>query len=99
MSMWVKEIWRYPVKSMAGELLQHADLTENGVVGDRLLQVRTGDGRLVTARIRPLLLRHRATLGAGDEVLVDGRPWTAAEVARDVVAATGPGMHLVESDA
>ena len=31
--MWVQEIWRYPVKSMAGESLKTADLTESGVVG------------------------------------------------------------------
>jgi hypothetical protein len=38
-------------------------------------------------------------LGAGDSVLVDGRPWDWPEVARDVEAATAPGGHLVRSDA
>ena len=32
-AVWVQEIWRYPVKSMAGESLEAADLTEAGVVG------------------------------------------------------------------
>jgi len=97
--MWVQEIWRYPVKSMAGESLETADLTESGVAGDRIVQVRNGGGRIVTARTRPLLLRHRATLGPGNQVLVDGRPWNAPEVARDVEAAAGAGTRLVESDA
>lgn len=97
--MWIQEIWRYPVKSMAGELLETAGLTESGIAGDRILQVRTEGGQIVTARIRPLLLRHRATLGPENFVLVDGRPWNAPDVARDVVAAAGAGTRLVESDA
>lgn len=31
----VKELWRYPVKSMEGELLRDAELDKLGVVGDR----------------------------------------------------------------
>jgi uncharacterized protein YcbX len=96
--MWVKEIWRYPVKSMAGEPLETAALNENGVEGDRIVQVQTTAGRIITARTRPLLLRHHAKLGPGDQVLVDGRPWDAAEVARDVEAAAGRGTRLVRSD-
>ncbi len=93
--MWVKEIWRYPVKSMAGELLQSAELTESGVVGDRILQARNAAGRVMTARTRPLLLRHSARLGPGNTVLVDERPWEQEDVAREVEAAAGAGTHLV----
>ena len=96
--MWVQEIWRYPVKSMAGESLEAADLTEAGVAGDRTLQVRNAAGRIMTARTRPLLLRHRATLGTDNVILVDGVPWTSTEVARDVEAAAGTGTRLVQSD-
>ena len=31
----VQEIWRYPVKSMAGERLDACDITEHGLAGDR----------------------------------------------------------------
>lgn len=31
----VAELWRYPVQSMAGEALRAAELTENGLPGDR----------------------------------------------------------------
>src|SRR5437588_11127648 len=96
--MWIKVIWRYPVKSMAGELLETADLTESGVAGDRIIQVRDAAGRIMTARTRPLLLRHHATLTSGNQVLVDGRPWNTEDVARDVQAAAGPGTRLGESD-
>ena len=97
--MWIQEIWRYPVKSMAGETLEAAALTEGGVVGDRTVQVRNAAGRILSARTRPLLLRHRATLDSDGQVLVDGRPWTAGDVAGDVEAAAGAGTRLVRSDA
>lgn len=96
--MKVQEIWRYPVKSMAGEMLQTADLTEEGVAGDRIVQVRNPAGRVVTSRTRPLLLRHTAVTGGRGEVLVDGRPWQGEDVARDVEAAAGPGARLYRSD-
>jgi uncharacterized protein YcbX len=97
-AVWVQEIWRYPVKSMAGEPLEAADLTDAGVVGDRTVQAHNAAGRIVTARTRPLLLRHRATLGTDNVVLVDGVPWTSADVARDVEAAGGAGSRLVQSN-
>ena len=43
--MFVKEIWRYPVKSMAGELMQSVRLSSQGIEGDRVVQVRGGRGR------------------------------------------------------
>ena len=32
----IQSIYRYPVKSMAGEVMERCDLTEAGVLGDRL---------------------------------------------------------------
>jgi len=96
--VWVKEIWRYPVKSMRGESLHDAEFTESGVVGDRAVQVRNAAGKIMTARTRPLLLRHHAEFSPDNQILVDGRPWTSAEVARDVEAAAGPGTRLVQND-
>ena len=96
--MRVAEIWRFPVKSMAGERLARAELGLAGVAGDRLVLVRGARGRIVTARSHPLLLGHRATLSASGEPLVDGRPWDSAEVARDVRAAAGAGARLERAD-
>ena len=96
--MRILELWRYPVKSMAGERLERAELGPDGVAGDRLLQVRDGHDRIVTSRSRPALLSHRGTLGPDGEPLVDGRPWATPEVDRDVVAATGPGARLVRAE-
>jgi hypothetical protein len=93
--MWVQELWRYPVKSMAGERLELAEVTPEGIAGDRVVVVESTGGRVVTARTRPRLLGLRAALGPDGEPQVDGRAWHSAEVARDVEAAAGSGARLV----
>lgn len=97
MGLHVTELWRYPVKSMGGESLQSAEVRADGIHGDRLVQVQDANG-LVTARTRPGLLALRATLGAGDDALVDGRRWNQVDVGRDVKAAAGPTAALVKRD-
>ncbi|HYK82695.1 MAG TPA: MOSC N-terminal beta barrel domain-containing protein [Gemmatimonadales bacterium] len=92
------ELWRYPVKSMAGEALTSATIWGAGIVGDRTVYVLGSHGRIVTARTRPLLLGHRATLGADGEPRVGGRPWRARDVARDVIAAAGTGAYLARAE-
>ena len=42
--MFVAEIWRYPVKSMAGEALDEAEVGPSGIPGDRVVQVFNGHG-------------------------------------------------------
>lgn len=96
--MWLAEIWRYPIKSMGGQRLPGASLTEDGIPGDRIVHVQDGRGRVVTSRSRPGLLLHRGTLDTGGEPLVDGKPWRDPAVARAVVAAAGDGSHLVRDE-
>ena len=96
--MKVAAIWRYPVKSMAGERLRGAELTGAGFVGDRVVQVYDAHGRIVTARRFPRLLRLRATLGPDGEPLVDGLPWDSPEIAARVQAAVAPGARLARFD-
>jgi MOSC domain-containing protein len=96
--MTLTAIWRYPVKSMAGELLAAAELSATGLTGDRVVQVHDRVGRIVTARTFPRLLRLHATLGSDGEPLVDGLPWRSREVGARVEAAVGPGARLNRSD-
>ena len=61
--MRVKELWRYPVKSLQGERLATAMLTADGLDGDRrwaIFDLDTGLG--LTARRVPQLLFASATL-------------------------------------
>jgi hypothetical protein len=48
----------------------------------------------MTARTRPLLLRHSARFNGGD-ILVDGQPWDSSNIAKAVVEAAGPSTRLV----
>lgn len=94
--MYVQQIWRYPVKSMAGERLTSATLGPGGIDGDRVLYVTNGDrGGVVTARTHPRLLAHHAILGNGSEPLVDGMPWSDVRIASAVQAAAGQRARLV----
>jgi uncharacterized protein YcbX len=77
--MSVAELWRYPVKSLAGERLRRAVIGRNGIGGDRVVHVEDGRGRVVTSRTHPRLLGLHATLGEDGEPLVDGEPWRSAE--------------------
>jgi uncharacterized protein YcbX len=95
--MRVTGLWRYPVKSMAGERLSVAEMSETGLAGDRVVQVYDRHGRVVTARTFPRLLRLRARLGQDGEPLVDGLPWQSPEVGRRVEAAVAPGARLARS--
>jgi uncharacterized protein YcbX len=62
----VVSLWRYPVKSMMGEELNHTEVTERGLFGDRAYAlVDSSDGKVATAknpRKWPHLFDFRATL-------------------------------------
>jgi len=91
----LKEIWRYPVKTMAGEKLQRVELGPLGIAGDRVIHVEDGRGRVVTSRSHPRFLGHTGSLDAQGEVLVDGRAWQSADVSAEVLDMAGPGAKLV----
>jgi len=57
----VKEIWRYPVKSMAGERMQRANVGARGIFGDRGWAIRDEKaGEIRNARKLPALLHCTA---------------------------------------
>jgi uncharacterized protein YcbX len=90
----VAELWRYPVKSLAGERLDAVEVREDGFPGDRALKVIDGRGELVTARTRPGLLAVRAALNGSAAPLIDGRPWDDPDAAAAIVAAAGDDARL-----
>jgi uncharacterized protein YcbX len=98
MAMKITEIWRYPVKTMAGEMLQRASLGPLGIEGDRVVHVEDARGHVVTSRTHPRFLGHKGTLGRHGEILVDGRPWDSPKVAAQVVKIAGRGAKLVRYD-
>jgi uncharacterized protein len=96
--MRVTELWRYPVKTLAGERLASAHIGPFGVDGDRVVHVEDEDGHVITSRSHPRFLGHRGTLGSDGEPLVDGRRWDSAQVAEEVLDIAGPGARLVRYD-
>jgi uncharacterized protein YcbX len=75
----VVEVWRYPVKSMAGERLNSCAVGQTGLEGDRRWALVDGApnraGKLLTIRQEERLMTYRARLnGAGVEVVArDGK--------------------------
>ena len=96
--MKITELWRYPVKTMAGEQLQRIDVGPLGIAGDRVVHVQDARGRVVTSRSHPRFLSHHGSVGLNGAVLVDHRPWDRPDVAADVVAIAGPGATLVRDE-
>ncbi|MEZ0096335.1 MOSC domain-containing protein [Streptacidiphilus sp. EB129] len=92
--MYVKELWRFPVKSMRGEQLQTAELTDDGVAGDRRIHVRGMRG-VLTARTRYGMLGLAATTAPDGQVLINGAPWDGPESAAAIRAVAGPDAEAV----
>lgn len=86
----IKELWRFPVKSMGGEQLDHLEFDADGVVGDRRFAVRDLETGLIASAKRPgrwgVLLWCRATTDADGDVSValpDGSTLKAGDAALD----------------
>jgi len=87
----VRELWRFPVKSLRGEPLEEARLAEDGLAGDRAYafhEERKGAIRPLTVREVPRMLRWAAAYADEPDpadpppaVLTDpeGRRWTTAD--------------------
>lgn len=98
-NMRVAEIWRYPVKSLAGEQIDVAELHTDGIMGDRHVLVYNVQTRnVITSRTHPKLLGLKATLGSDGKPLIYGRPWDDPESERAIISAAGPNARLIEWD-
>ncbi len=101
----ISELWRYPVKSMAGERVERLELRTSAVVGDRRWAVRnTETGKIASAkRPRPfgqLLLWSAKTRADGGLVVVgpDGRQYAvgSSELDGALTEALGEPVRLFE---
>ena len=98
MTLYVEQLWRYPVKTLAGEPLSSAVVGPDGIVGDRLVGVRGPEG-VRTSRRHHRLLGLRGTLAVDGTPLVNGHRWNSAEAAALVKAAAGDDAWLEPVDA
>ena len=92
--MFIKELWRYPVKSMAGEQLNASEVGKFGLAGDRKVLVLGPNGRVITSRTHHKLLGLKGTLGSDGEARISGHVWNNPEALALVRAAAGPGAEI-----
>jgi len=90
-------LWRYPVKTLAGEPVPVAQLTTGGIPGDRIVHVRGPEG-VRTSRRHHRLLGLRGTLGPDGQPLVNGHPWESSEALALVKEAAGADAWLAAYD-
>ena len=95
--MTLDAIYRYPVKSLAGEAVDTAMLTALGVPGDRIVHVRGPEG-VRSARRHYRLLGLQGTLGADLVPRINGHLWHDPEALALVQAQAGADAWLEASD-
>ena len=93
--MFVKELWRYPVKSLGGERVEECLVGELGLSGDRLVLVQGSGGRVITSRTHPQLLALKGSLGNDGQPQINGIQWTEPEALNLIRAAAGPAATLL----
>ncbi|MHB8323766.1 MAG: MOSC domain-containing protein [Candidatus Dormibacteria bacterium] len=102
--MYAAELWRYPVKSMAGERLSSIEVMEDGLSGDRRVAVfdrqSSRPQHPLSARQDPQLLNFRA-VWAPDGPLVAGpglaaTRWDRSTVREVVSRLCGRDLELAE---
>ena len=93
MTLHVAGLWRYPVKSLAGEPLTVATLTPEGIPGDRIVHVCGPEG-VRTSRRHYRLLGLRGTLGPEGRPRINGHPWDSAEALALIRNAAGDDAWL-----
>ena len=93
MALYIAGLWRYPVKSLAGERLSTAELEPDGIAGDRLVVVAGPEG-VRTSRKQHRLLGLQGTLDAQGRALINGHAWDSDEALRLVKDAAGDDAWL-----
>lgn len=93
MALHVTGLWRYPVKSLAGEPLSTAVIGPDGIPGDRVVRVRGPEG-VRTSRRQYRLLGLRGTLDPDDGPRINGHPWNSADALALVRGAAGADAWL-----
>jgi len=98
MALHVAGLWRYPVKTLAGEPLKTVRVGRDGIFGDRLVRVRGPEG-VRTSRRHYRLLGLHGTLGPDERPLVNGYAWDSSHALALVKAAAGADAWLEVADA
>jgi uncharacterized protein YcbX len=93
MALHVAGIWRYSVKSLAGEPLQSVRLGLDGIPGDRIVRVRGPEG-VRTSRRQYRMLGLHGSLSSDGVARINGHPWNSSEALALVKKAAGADAWL-----
>ena len=97
----IVSLWRYPVKSMLGEELNAAEVTNRGLLGDRAYAlVDSSDGKVASAknpRKWPQLFDCRAVLADVPKTGVKAPPVRITLPDGDIVKSDQPGLNQIFS--
>jgi len=96
MSLHVAGLWRYPVKTLAGERLRATAVGRDGIPGDRVVWILGPEG-VRTSRRYHRLLGLRGTTSPEGHVLIDGHRWESPEAAALVQRTAGVDAWLEPS--
>jgi hypothetical protein len=95
--LYVAGLWRYPVKTLAGEAIAATTLGPDGIPGDRAVRVLGPEG-VRTSRRHYRLLGLQGSLDADGRALVNGHPWDSPEALDLVRRAAGDDAWLEPAD-
>jgi len=93
MTLRIAGLWRYPVKSLAGEPLSTAVMGPDGIPGDRIVRVRGPEG-VRTSRRQYRLLALRGTLDPEGRPRINGYPWDSPDALALIKEAAGADAWL-----
>ncbi len=95
--MHVAELWRYPVKSMRGEMLSAAEVLETGIRGDRdIVVLSVARQRVITSRTHHQLLGLQGGFAPGAaKATINGLPWDDPSARTLVEQAAGEPVELI----
>src|SRR4051812_4411790 len=94
--MRVEQLWRFPVKSMAGEQIEQTRVTRLGFPEDRKILVLGANGHVVTSRTHHRLLSLKGTLGEDGKARISGHPWDSPEALALTREAVGESVQLIQ---
>jgi uncharacterized protein YcbX len=93
MRLHVAALWRYPVKSLAGEPLTTTMVGPGGIPGDRIVRVRGPEG-VRTSRRQYRMLGLHGMLDADGRPRINGHAWNSPEALALVKRAAGDDAWL-----
>jgi MOSC domain-containing protein len=95
--MRVAELWRYPVKSLRGEMMEEAELRATGISGDReIVVLSAARNRVITSRTHHHLLGLQGAISPNTgNVTIDGIPWDDPAALALVARTVGEPVELI----